>query len=174
MEGQVAETEKKTASKKTEAKKEASPAKAKQEAYVAQQEAERTRAELERATQQADIIVYNLPVTKQYRRYLTYCGQRNVTHQVLVQRKDSNTIRDVTQLVGKKVYAKSEKYLTRLYNLNQELGGNAIDVQPVYNEEVSVEDLCQQVAEGKIDYTICDNDGIPLPNPSTYCLYSFR
>jgi len=31
MEGQVAETEKKTASKKTEAKKEASPAKAKQE-----------------------------------------------------------------------------------------------------------------------------------------------
>ncbi len=107
---------------------------------------------------QADIIVYNLPVTKQYRRYLTYCGQRNVTHQVLVQRKDSNTIRDVTQLVGKKVYAKSEKYLTRLYNLNQELGGNAIDVQPVYNEEVSVEDLCQQVAEGKIDYTICDND----------------
>ncbi|MGN0595317.1 MAG: flotillin family protein [Hominimerdicola sp.] len=32
-------------------------AKAKQEAYIAQQEAERTRAELEKATQQADVIV---------------------------------------------------------------------------------------------------------------------
>ncbi len=108
---------------------------------------------------EGDIIAYNLPITKDWKDSLTYCGEEVVTHQVLVQQKNSKTppLKDVTELVGKDVYVKPGKYFERLLNLNSELGGGII-IHKVDNDSVSAEDLIMQVAQGKITYTVADND----------------
>lgn len=106
-----------------------------------------------------DLIAYNLPSTKKWKDSLLYCGEEVITHQVIVQRSYGKTkpVKDVTQLIGKDVYAKAGKYYDRLVNLNKELGGG-IRIHKVANDSVSVEDLITQVSQGKIDYTVADND----------------
>lgn len=108
---------------------------------------------------EGDIIAYNLPVTKEWKDSILYCGEDIITHQVLVQRSSSTIrpLRDVTELIGKDIYVKPGKYYNRLINLNEELGGG-INIHLVTNDSVTVEDLITQVAEGVIPYTIADND----------------
>jgi len=105
------------------------------------------------------MIAYNLPVTKTMKDSLTYCGLEVITHQVVVQQNKSKSelLTDVTQLIGKDVYVKPGKYYERLVNLDKELGGG-IKIHKVESDSVSVEDLITQVAEGKIKYTVCDDD----------------
>ncbi len=64
---------------------------------------------------------------------------------------------DVTELIGKDVYVKPGKYYDRLVNLDKELGGG-IHIHKVTNDSISVEDLITQVSQGKIPYTVADND----------------
>ena len=106
------------------------------------------------------LIAYNLPVTKDFKGNVLYCGNDVVTHQVIVQRTGNRrqpALNDVTGLVGKKVYVKQGIYYERLSNLNEELGGG-IDIQLIDNDTITEEDLIRQVAEGKIDYTVSDSD----------------
>ncbi|MBQ8673551.1 MAG: transglycosylase SLT domain-containing protein [Bacteroides sp.] len=106
-----------------------------------------------------DLIAYNLPITKEWKDSLIYCGEEVITHQVIVQRNriGSAPLKDVTQLVGKEVYVKPGKYYNRLVNLNEELGGGIL-IHEVTNDSITVEDLIAQVAQGKIPYTVADND----------------
>ncbi len=108
---------------------------------------------------EGDMIAYNLPVTKEMKDSLTYCGQEVITHQVVVQRTGGKTkpLTNVVQLVGKDVYVKPGKYYNRLVNLDKELGGG-IRIHKVESDSVTAEDLITQVSKGKIPYTICDND----------------
>lgn len=107
---------------------------------------------------QGDVIAYNLPVRKEWRDSLAYCGKEHVTRQVLVQQSAGRgTLRDVTQLVGKEVHVKPGKHLERLKNLNQELGGG-IRIHVVRGDSITEEDLIAQVAKGTIDYTVADDD----------------
>ncbi|MGL5979584.1 MAG: transglycosylase SLT domain-containing protein [Phocaeicola sp.] len=107
---------------------------------------------------EGDLIAYYLPITKELKEEITFCGEEVVTHQVLVQKnKKRGLITDVTELIGKEVYVKPGKYANRLTNLNQELGGG-IQIHLVDNDSISTEDLVSKVAKGEIDYTICDND----------------
>ena len=108
---------------------------------------------------EGDMIAYNLPITKELKDSVTYCGEEVVTHQVIVQRAGGKgkVLTDVTQLVGKEVYVKPGKYFDRLTNLNKELGGG-IKIRKVEADSITVEDLITQVYQGKIDYTVCDND----------------
>lgn len=108
---------------------------------------------------EGDMIAYNLPITKALKDSVTYCGEEVVTHQVIVQRTGGKgkVLTDVTQLVGKEVYVKPGKYFDRLTNLNKELGGG-IKIRKVEADSITVEDLITQVYQGKIDYTVCDND----------------
>lgn len=110
------------------------------------------------ATGQADLIAYNVPVTKERKDSIMFCGEEVVTHQVVVQlNKKDEVLTDVTQLVGKEVHVKPGKYYNRLVNLNNELGGGII-IHRESNDSVSVEDLITLVSKGKIPYTVCDND----------------
>lgn len=106
-----------------------------------------------------DMIAYSLPVTKKMKDSLTYCGLEVITHQVVVQQNNGKTepLKDVTQLIGKDVYVKPGKYYDRLVNLDKELGGG-IKIHKVTSDSISAEDLITQVADGKIQYTVCDND----------------
>lgn len=108
---------------------------------------------------EGDLIAYNLPITKEWKDSLLYCGEEVITHQVIVQRNGGRNkpLKDVTELVGKEVHVKPGKFYDRLVNLNKELGGG-IHIHKVENDSVSMEDLITQVAQGKIAYTVADND----------------
>lgn len=108
---------------------------------------------------EGDLIAYTLPVTKEWKDSLLYCGEDVITHQVIVQRngRREKPLKDVTELIGKDVYVKPGKYHERLANLDKELGGG-IHIHVVRGDSVSNEDLIAQVAQGKIPYTVTDND----------------
>ena len=108
---------------------------------------------------EGDLIAYTLPISKEWKDSLVYCGEEVITHQVIVQRKGGKNkpLKDVTELVGKDVYVKPGKYHRRLLNLDKELGGG-IRIHAVSNDSISAEDLITQVAKGEIPYTVCDND----------------
>ena len=109
---------------------------------------------------EGDFIAYPLPVTKAFKDSVTFCGEDYITHQVLVQRNASKKfkpIQDVTELIGKEVYAMPGKHLNRLINLDKELGGGIL-IHQVKSDSITVEDLIMQVSNGTIDYAVCDND----------------
>lgn len=104
-----------------------------------------------------DLIAYNLDITQAWKDSLIYCGEENITHQVVVQRRGRDAVKDVTQLIDKDVYVSPGKYYERLVHLNEELGGG-IRIHLVDADSLSTEDLITQVAEGKIDYTVATNE----------------
>lgn len=108
---------------------------------------------------EGDLIAYTLPVTKEWKDSLLYCGEDVITHQVVVQRKNGRhkPLKDVTELIGKDIYVNLGKYYERLVNLDKELGGG-IHIHLVRSDSISAEDLITQVAQGKIPYTVADND----------------
>lgn len=108
---------------------------------------------------EGDLIAYNVPITKEWKDSLIYCGEDVITHQVIVQRISGRTkpVTDVTELIGKDIYVKPGKYYDRLVNLDKELGGG-INIHTVTNDSITVEDLITQVSQGKIPFTVADND----------------
>ena len=108
---------------------------------------------------EGDMIAYNLPITKELKDSITYCGEEVITHQVIVQQGNGKNkpLSDVTELIGKDIYVKPGKYYDRLVNLNNELGGG-INIHEVTGDSVTIEDLITQVAQGKIPFAVADND----------------
>lgn len=118
---------------------------------------------------EGDLIAFNLTVTNERRELAKFSEYLNTTKQVLIQRKPQNW-RKLTQdqinskiivntldLEGKTIYARhSSSYLIRLKNLAQESGLNINIIEA--DDSLSTEDLIQQVAEGKIDFTISDEN----------------
>ena len=106
-----------------------------------------------------DLIAYDVPITEHYLKYVVPCGPEMLTRQVLVQQKEQGrpVISDITQLVGKDVYVeKDSKYLRRMHNLNEELGGG-INIFEVDADSLITEDLIQMVSENKIPLTVVDS-----------------
>lgn len=104
-----------------------------------------------------DLIAYNLSLTSHRKDELLYCGEENITYQVIVQRRGKEALKNVTQLIGKEVYVNPGKYLDRLRNLNEELGGG-IRLKVMSVDSVSSEDLIERVADGEIDYTVATDE----------------
>jgi membrane-bound lytic murein transglycosylase F len=129
---------------------------------------------------EGDLIAYPLPITKEFKNSVTFCGEDIITHQVLVQRSSTKNLKaltNVTELIGKNVYAKPGKHLDRLINLNKELGGGIL-IHEINNDSITHEDLIMQVSNGTIDYTLSDNDLARLnktyyPNLNTNLAVSF-
>lgn len=110
--------------------------------------------------QEADLIAFDLPITKSLKDSIAYCGTEVRTHQVIIQRnqaKGTKPLSDVTELIGKDVYVKTGKHLDRLRSLNEELGGG-INIIVASNDSTTLEDLITQVSTGDIDYTVADNN----------------
>ena len=90
-----------------------------------------------------DLIAYDVPITEHYKKYVIPCGPENYTTQVLVQPKvhGQPLLTDVTQLVGREVFVeKDSRYLRRLENLNDEIGGGII-IKEVDADSLITEDL---------------------------------
>ncbi len=121
-----------------------------------------------------DIIAFNLTVTNERKEKFDFTHPINITQQVLVQRKPKNwrrltvdqindsLIKTPLQLENKTVYVRNgSAYYTRLRNLSDE---NGIDMNIINaDDSLSTEDLIEEVAKGKIDYTISD-DNIAILN----------
>lgn len=108
---------------------------------------------------EGDIIAYPIPITNQLKKELLYCGREEMSSQVLVQQanKGDTILKDVTELIGKKVYVKhGTKYQERLNNLNIELGGG-IEIEDIRKDTVTTEDLIEMVSKGTIPYTVSDD-----------------
>ena len=59
---------------------------------------------------EGDLIAYNLDITPSWKDSLIYCGEENITHQVIVQRRSRDELKDVTQLLDKEVYVTPGKF----------------------------------------------------------------
>ena len=109
---------------------------------------------------EGDIIAYDVPITGDTKDVVMHCGQEMITHQVLVQPagKGVKPVDNVVELVGKDVYVeKDSKYEDRINNLNDELGGG-IRIHHIDKDSVVTEELIEMVADGKIPYTLADNN----------------
>lgn len=109
-----------------------------------------------------DVVAKNLTVTRKRRELVDFTTPLLHTRQVLVQRKktknpiDTMYINGTLKLAGKTVYVqKSTSYYRRLVSLSGEIGKN---IHIVQDTVYGVEQLVTRVAEGKIDYTVCDEN----------------
>jgi membrane-bound lytic murein transglycosylase F len=107
-----------------------------------------------------DLIAYNIPITKEEKNRLIYCGREVINEQVLIQRaiRRDTILKDVLDLIGKEVWLiKDSKYYRRMMNLNDELGGGIL-IRTIDKDTISTEDLIEMVATGQISYTVSDMD----------------
>lgn len=128
-------------------------------------------------TGEGDILAYNLTVTKERKKQISFTHYHNLQKQVLIQRKPDNwrelklhkieaqLIRNPVDLIGEEIVVRPySSYYDRLVNLSDEIGGDIKIVPGATN--IETEQLIRMVAEGDIDYTVAEED-IALVN-STY------
>ncbi|MGQ7869615.1 transporter substrate-binding domain-containing protein [Sunxiuqinia sp. sy24] len=115
-----------------------------------------------------DLVAKNLTVTKKRDETIAFTRPLEQTRQVLVQRKPPNwrnlsskaindsLIRNQLYLAGKTIYVqKNTSYYRRLVNLSDEIGE---EINIVQDSIYGVEQLVSMVANGEIDYTVCDEN----------------
>lgn len=129
-------------------------------------------------TGEGDILAYNLTVTKERKKRIAFTHYHNLQRQVLIQRKpkdwrqmklheiEAQLIRNPVDLIGKEVVVRPHSsYYDRMVNLSDEIGGDILIVPGETN--VETEQLIKMVAEGKIDYTVAEED-VALVNYTYY------
>jgi len=115
---------------------------------------------------ECDILAMGLTITKERTGFLQFTTPIMRTKQVLVQRKpegwekmpthkiEHHLIRSTLDLAGKHIVVEANSsYCNRLNSLSQEIGDT---IKYLGTAEFLTEDLIQQVAEGRIDYTVSD------------------
>jgi membrane-bound lytic murein transglycosylase F len=118
---------------------------------------------------EGDIIADNFTVTKERDMLLDFTKPLLTTRQVLIQKKpvgwrkmtaekvEDNLIRNPIDLLGKTVHVRRESaYYSRLKNLSEELGGDIHIIEET--GETETEALIKMVSEGKIPYTVADEN----------------
>ncbi len=118
---------------------------------------------------EGDMIAYGLTITSERREHLAFSDPFNTTRQVLVQRKpggwrqmmlhriEQMLIRNPIDLAGDTVYVRrGSAYVSRLRNLSSEIGSDIHIVEA--DKGVTTEELISKVAEGKIRYTVADEN----------------
>ncbi len=105
-----------------------------------------------------DIFANNLTITASRKEHFLFTVPISTTRQVLVQSKSSGAspIRNPLDLGGRIVYVqKGSASVQRLNNLSEEIGKEIIVVElPRYEAD----ELIELVANGEIDFTVCDED----------------
>lgn len=125
-----------------------------------------------------DLIAHGLTITQKRKELVNFSEYLYLTKQVLVQKKPDNwrklkwqaiensLIHDAIELIGDTVSVRANSsYINRLANLSEELGGEIyIDTLAA---NLSTDRIIEMVAEGKIKYTVAD-DNIASINASYY------
>ncbi|MDR3262647.1 MAG: transglycosylase SLT domain-containing protein [Tannerella sp.] len=109
---------------------------------------------------EADVVAFPIQMDNRLKQEVLFCGREQQSNLVIVQRanRGDTTLTDVTQLIGKDIYVKSNtRYHERLEHLNMELGGG-IHILDVEKDTITTEDLIEMVSLGVISYTVCEDD----------------
>lgn len=125
-----------------------------------------------------DILAFPLTINKSRKQFVNFTRPHFNTYQVLVQRKPKNwrnltldeinsfVIRNPAGLIGKEVHViAGTSFETRLQNLSEEIGDEIIIKRDTPTMET--ESIIQDVAMGKISYTVTDHT-IAQVNASYY------
>jgi membrane-bound lytic murein transglycosylase F len=125
---------------------------------------------------ECNLIAMNLTITSERKKIIDFTEPHGQTRQVLVQRKPDNwksmgqvelgkqLIRNQLELAGKTIYIQNgSSFYERLMNLSDEIGDTIYIQEVPYN----VEQLIILVAQGDIDYTVCD-ENVALVNQTYY------
>jgi membrane-bound lytic murein transglycosylase F len=115
----------------------------------------------------ADLLAYGLAVNASGKRVIRFSDPLTVSRQVLVQRKpatwrsmalesvERNLIRDQNGLAGKTIYVqRGSASVSILKNIERETGEDIEIIEVPYVSE----ELISLVADGEIDYTVCDEN----------------
>ncbi|MEF8984720.1 MAG: transporter substrate-binding domain-containing protein [Bacteroidales bacterium] len=115
-----------------------------------------------------DVLAFSLTITEARKKRMDFTVPYAQTRQVLVQRKpenwremskreiERNLVRNQLELDNKVIYVRANSsYVTRLKNLSEEIGGG---IRIIEKENYSEEQLIALVAQGEIDYTVCDEN----------------
>ncbi len=125
-----------------------------------------------------DILAQGITITKERSEVLLFSHPLTQTRQMLIQRKpknwrkmrtmdqiESHLVRNPLELAGKTVHIqKNTIYFTRLETLSNEIGA---DINIIEHPDATVEELIEMVANGEIEYTVCD-EHIALVNYKFY------
>lgn len=125
-----------------------------------------------------DLVAHGITITSDRKEKVNFTDYLYLTHQVLVQRKpenwrkmkwsaiESELVHDAIELIGDTVSVReNSSYFRRLQNLSREIGGTIhIDTLPGH---LSTDEIIKMVVEGKIKYTVADNN-IASINASYY------
>ena len=118
---------------------------------------------------EGDLIAYGYTITQERKQKIDFSIPLYLSHQVLVQRKPDNwrrmklhnireeLINDPIELIGDTVSVKrNSSYAQRIVNLSKEIGGKIhIDTIP---GQMTTDQIFKNVAEGKIKYSIVDQN----------------
>jgi len=126
-----------------------------------------------------DLLADGMTITQDRKERVSFTDYLYLVKQVLVQKKPDNwrriswsnlqkeLIHDPIELIGDTVTVrKSSSYYERLVNLSNEVGGEII-VDTSISGEISTDEIIKMVAEGKIKYTVAD-DNLAKINSSYY------
>ncbi len=116
-----------------------------------------------------DLIAHTIAQTGQRNNLVSFTKPLFSSHQVLVQKMpekwyalhwkviEDSLLHDPIELIGKKVSVRANSsYYKRLLNLSDEIGGEIIiDEVP---GDMTTEEIIELVAEGKLKYTVADNN----------------
>jgi membrane-bound lytic murein transglycosylase F len=118
-----------------------------------------------------DVVAKNLTITSPRRTEFDFTVPLLKTRQVLVQRvkskndNDSVYINGTSKLAGKKVYIqKNTSFYRRLKRISEEIGK---EIEIIEDTVYGVEQLVTRVAQGDIDYTVCD-ENVAILNKTYY------
>ncbi len=104
---------------------------------------------------QYDIIARNILITSELRDKVDFTRPILQNRQVLVQRSDSNVIRNQLDLAGKTLHVtKNSPYMLRIKNLAEEIGDTIYMVE--HDKLSSSSQLLYMVSNGDIDYAVYD------------------
>jgi membrane-bound lytic murein transglycosylase F len=126
---------------------------------------------------EVDLIAMGLTITQKRRQKVNFTMPHSQTRQVLVQRKPDNwrrmktwdeveehMIRNTLDLADQTIYIqKGSIFYNRLESLANEIG----DTINIIQDDREVEELITAVANGEIDYTVCD-EHVALVNEKYY------
>ncbi len=127
---------------------------------------------------EVDIISANLTVTEDRMKKVNFTDPLIYTRQILVQLKpdgwknmnadkiNEHLVRTTIDMAGKKIYVrKGSSFYARMVNIQEEIASkiNMVEVPG----EVTTETLIQMVADGKIPYTIAD-ENVAMVNQTYY------
>lgn len=126
-----------------------------------------------------DLLADGMTITQDRKERVNFTDYLYLVKQVLVQKKPDNwrriswsnlqkqLVHDPIELIGDTVTVrKTSSYYERLVNLSNEIGGDIV-VDTTISGEVSTDEIIKMVAEGKIKYTVAD-DNLAKINSSYY------